>query len=131
MSIEQIKAQSRRALHDFMGRAASYYPEPHLPDSPRSVVKVRYHSNVAKAGDLAGTNLSYAETQDRAEEVVFWRPELPNPVRNSLVILSAEEGYFVNNVSPPDGLTITAEVVRAAQKDLNGKLDPNGVLIGG
>lgn len=131
MSIEQIKAQSRRALHEFMGRAASYYPEPHLPDSPRSVVKVRYHSNVAKAGDLAGTNLSYAETQDRAEEIIFWRAEMPNPVRNSLVILSAEEGYFVNNVSPPDGQTITTEVVRAKQKDLDGKLGPDGVLIGG
>lgn len=131
MGIEQIKAQSRRALHGFMGRAALYYDAPHQTKTGGVAIKARYHSNTAKAGDLAGTNLSYAELRDRSEEIVFWREEIADPVRNALVVFGPDEGYFVNNTLPADGQTVTSEVVRAAPKDLKGFTAPDGTLIGG
>jgi len=93
------------------------------------VITARAHSNVAKAGDLAGTNLSYAETQDRVETLVFTVDEVPDPARNGLVIFDSATGYFINNNLPPNGITITSEVIRAEQRDLIGFRTPEGVEI--
>jgi hypothetical protein len=129
MSIRDIRKAARRELHQFMARPASYYSNPRQAGAVPEAVTVRVHSNETKAGDLAGTNLSYAERQDRRETVVFWVDQIPSPVRNALVILDSTEGYFVDNALPPDGQTITAEVVRCDIADMVGLLDPEGNVI--
>jgi hypothetical protein len=129
-TIDQIRRRSRKALHDFMGRPAAYYANPEVrATATYEVIKARPHSKTAMAGDLAGTNLSYAQTRDRAETVVFWREEVKNPTRLSLVIFSEDEAYFVHNVMPPDGQTITAEVVFAERSEIVGYQTPSGEVI--
>lgn len=129
MSIRGVRELARRQLHDHMGEPANYYALPRAPTPTFTLITARPHSNVAKAGDLAGTNLSYAETQDRAESIVFMLDEVPDPVRNALVIFTITEGYFLNNVLPPNGITVTAEVIRADHRDLVGLTAPDGTVI--
>jgi len=79
-------------------------------------------------GDLAGTNLSYAQNNDRTFTVLFFRDEVPDPARGALVVLSATEGYFVDNVELPDGLTVTANVTVADATDLVGRTLPGELV---
>lgn len=130
MTIDGIRATARKALHDTMARPAMLYLDP--DSAPTGQITVRPHSRTAKIGDLAGTNLSYAETQDREQTVVFWRDQLVpytgasgSPPRGALVVLSTDEGYWVDNTMPPDGPRVTAEVTRASAAELVGKTLPS------
>lgn len=129
MSIRRIKETARRALHDFMGRPAHLYLDPGQPEFTR--ITVRHHEKAELVGDLAGTNLSYAENHDDEETVVFWCEQLAPlvgadaiPPRGALVVLSETEGYYVENARPRYGQTITAEVTPASASELAGKTAP-------
>lgn len=108
MGFREIKAKARGDLHDKMRVPALYY----APNSPVGVpCFVRVHTKLNKQqGDLAGTNFSYAEQEQHVPAVLFWRSEI-DPNNRGVVIISADEGYRINHVRQPDGLTITAEVV--------------------
>jgi len=131
MSISRVKATARAALHSFMGRPAMLYLDPAV--EPPAPITVRHHEKAALVGDLAGTNLSYAETHDDEETVVFWCEQLEplvgataSPPRGALVVLSATEGYWVNNTRLRYGQTVTAEVTPASEAELAGKTTPEG-----
>ena len=131
MSISQIKAAARGALHDFMGRPANFYLS-HTATEFTSIT-VRHHEKAALVGDLSGTNLSYAENHDDQETVVFWCDQLvpivgaqASPPRGALVVLSDIEGYWVDNTRPRYGQTVTAEVTPASEAELAGKTAPQG-----
>ena len=125
--IQTIRENARRALHDAMKRPASYYADPNLSDPP-VLVHIRPHGKRGMTGDLAGTNLSYAQNNDRVFTVLFFRDEVPNPPRGALVVLSATEGYFVDNVELPDGLSVTASVTVADATDLAGRTLPGDLV---
>jgi len=130
MGMAEIKATSRQALHDFMARPASFY------DSTGTLladpITARRHDTPKVVGDLAGTNLSYAEVHERPTTVVLWRSEIASVSlkRNCLIIFSADEGWRVSTVLPPDGLTVTVEVTEVSATDLAGKTLPDGTVIG-
>lgn len=121
MGLREIKTKARRALHTAMQVPASFYETPVA--TPR-LIHVRVHSKWIEQGDLKGTNLNYAETEDLAPRIVFDRAEVANPARNSLVVISAEEGYRVGQTEPVDGITITAEAARMTAAELSGKTLP-------
>lgn len=125
--IQAIREKSRRALHQAMKRPASYYQDPTVDSAP-ILVHVRPHGKRNLTGDLAGTNLSYAENRDRVFTVLFFREEVAVPKRGALIVLSATEGYFVDNVELPDGLTVTANVTVADAEDLAGRILPSGAI---
>ena len=110
-----------------MGQPASYYADPNQLVAP-VLVHVRPHGKRNMTGDLSGTNLSYAENRDRVFTVIFSREEVMSPVRGALVVLSETEGYFVDNVELPDGLTITAEVLVAEVSELAGRVMPENAV---
>lgn len=131
MSISQIKAAARGALHEFMGRPANLYLSNTTTEF--TAITVRHHEKAALVGDLSGTNLSYAENHDDQETVVFWCDQLmplvgtqSSPPRGALVVLSASEGYWVDNTRPRYGQTVTAEVTPASVQELAGKTAPEG-----
>lgn len=130
MSLADIKATARQALHDFMARPASFY------DSTGTLladpITARKHDAPKVVGDLAGTNLSYAETHERPTTVVLWRSEIASITlrRGCMIIFAEDEGWYVETVLPPDGLTITVEVSEANQTALDGKTLPDGTVIG-
>lgn len=114
MGFREIKAKARRDLHDKMRVPALYY----AAGSPVGVpCSVRVHTKLNKQeGDLAGTNFSYAEQEVHIPAVLFWRSEI-DPNNKGVVMISADEGYRINHVRPPDGLTITAEVVTLSEAE--------------
>lgn len=135
MGFAEAKAKARRVVHDTMARPASFYADPGV-DSWEALT-VRFHSKSAVIGDLPGTNLNYAETQDARDRLIFWRAELDGipgvtsrvPPHGALVVFTEDEGYFVDNVELRDGDTVTANVTRAEVSDLEGKTLPDGTVI--
>lgn len=106
---------------------ASYYE---TPASPPRHIHVRIHTKWIEQGDLKGTNLSYAETEDIAPRIVFWREEVSNPPRNGLIIISETEGYRIGQTEPADFVTITAEATRLSAAEIVGKALPEDLVDG-
>lgn len=132
MGLADIKAKARQSLHDFMARPASYYNDGVLLPTP---ITARRHDAPKVVGDLAGTNLSYAEVHERPTTVVLLRSELDGVSidRGDFVIFEATEGWYIETVMPPDGLTITVEVTpmgSSGSNGLDGKTLPDGTVIG-
>lgn len=109
MSFRDLKAKARRDLHDRM-KVPAYYFAP--GSAVAALCDVRVHTKLNKQqGDLAGTNFSYAEQEEHIPALLFWRSQI-DPDNKAVVMISADEGYRVNHVRQPDGLTVTAEVVQ-------------------
>lgn len=117
-----------------MGRPASYYVDPAV--EPPVLISARAHSKAVMTGDLAGTNLSYAEFHNRENTVVFWYDQLEalfgltdgvlmHPARSALVVFESGEGFYIETRRPRDGQTVTAEVTQAPAADLVGKTLPS------
>lgn len=121
MGLREIKSKARRDLHNAMKVPASYYSD---PATYVGSIHVRVHTKWVKQGDLKGTNLNYAETEDVAPRIVFDRAEVSNPPRNGFVVISAEEGYRIGQTEPADNMTITAECARMTAAELSGKVLP-------
>ena len=124
MAFRDIKNTARRHLHDHMKVSATYY---RTSTATPVLIHVRPHSVREKVGDQSGTSLSFAERQEVVTTVVFDRSEVDKPLRNALIVISEEEGYIVDNVLHPDGITVTAEVSYADVVDLLGKLVPSAL----
>lgn len=131
MSIEAIRHHARKALHDTMSRRASLFLT--ASDTTPDEVTARYHSKTGLVGDLKGTNLSYAENHDDVEKVILWRSEIVEltgepgiPPRGALLVFDETEGYWFDNVLPPDGQTVSVEVTRASTADITARLNSGG-----
>lgn len=87
-----------------------------------------------RVGDLAGTNLSYAEQLEHPTELVFWNTDLTDASleldRGNLIIFAATEGYYVDVAHPKDGHTQKVEVSPISEADLDGLTLPDGTVIG-
>lgn len=114
MAFRDIKRQARRDLHNTLKVAALYFRDDedgNLLDTPE-LVYVRVHTKREKAGDMAGTNLSYAEVQEISPRIIFMVDEVAAPVRNAIVSIAAGEAYRIDNTLPADDITVTAEATR-------------------
>lgn len=127
MSLAEIKANARQALHDFMARPASYYNDGAL----FGPITARRHDAPKVVGDLAGTNLSYAEVHERPTTIILWKAELDGVTidRGDKIVFEADEGWFIETVKPRDGQTITVEVTPLSTASLAGLTLPDGTVI--
>jgi len=127
MSLADVKAVSRQALHEFMSRPAVFYDH---SGSLVGNVTARFHDESKMVGDLAGTNLSYAEHIERPTTLVLWKSELLATVkRGAEFIFTTDEGWLVDTVEPADNQTITVRVSPMSATDLAGKQLPDGTLV--
>lgn len=120
MSIVDIQSRSRLALHHKLKRAVSIY------DTSGVLVGgsfARRKTDVKAVGDLAGTNLSYAEVQEPVSSLIFLLTE-HQPQRAQMVVFSATEGYYLDTLDPVDGLTQTVQVSRMTDAELLNKIPP-------
>ncbi len=103
-----------------------------MSDSTVIETTARLHSKVKATGDLKSDG--YAERQEIVPRAVFLRQDL-SPENNMIIITEDGEAYYVDNVLPSDGITVTCEVTPLVQTRfaVNG-LDPNqpygGLLVG-
>lgn len=115
-----------------MSRPASFY-ETEGSLAPVTL-DVRCHYAGKRIGDLAGTNLSYAEQLEHPTELILWNDDLPAAGvtldRGNLVIFSTTEGFYVDVAHPKDGHTQKVEVSPLDATDLAGKALPDGTIIG-
>lgn len=123
-----IKAGSRKRLHGHMARPSML--QGGALDSP-ILASSRYHSEGKPVGDLAGTNLSYAEQMERPAQVVFLDEEIAaaDLSRGMVIIYTATEGYFLDLIHPSDGYTTNCDVTPLSETELSGKTLPDGTLI--
>lgn len=120
MSLADIRARARSDLHHHMRRPASLYDKSGVLVG---LVHVRTATDIKAVGDLAGTNLSYAEVQEPVSKLIFWLEE-HQPERGQMVVLSANEGYYLDTLDPIDGQTQTVQVSRMSTSELAGKTLP-------
>jgi len=117
MGLREIKAKARAQLHDAMSVPAYFMAARGSDPVPCSV---RVHTKFGALGDLKGTSFSYAETREEIPKLLFWRSQVEPTGRNNLVTISADEGYRLDTVDPPDGLTVKAAVVRLSPTEMIG-----------
>lgn len=105
------------------------------PSVPDNVVTLRIHDKEKLVGDLAGTNLNYAETVERPTQAIFQTADLVGHDirRGSMVIMfdymGSPVGYFIDNVHPADGLTTSCDVTPLSASELSGRLLPTGCKV--
>lgn len=111
-SIREIKAKARRDLHQAMRVPALYI----LPGGVTPIpVSVRVHTQFTEIGTLSFSQ--FAERQETIPKIVFMRDEVDRPTRNAIVSIDEGEAYRIDNVLPPDGISVTVEVVRLSEAD--------------
>lgn len=129
------KLLARRTVHETFAFAFVFHQPGQDAAVPADVVSVRVHDKSKMVGDLAGTNLSYAEVAERPTEAVFLVEELEGRVLSRGVMIvgfdytGAIIGYFVDNVMPRDGLTQTCGVTPMRASEMTGLLLPDGSTV--
>lgn len=111
------KRKSRTALHQAMKVRALYIP-PGTGTIPVPC-EVRVHTKFEAKGDLKGTSFSYAEKESETPKIIFMEPgfELEN---KAVVSVEPGEAYRIDSFEPPDGITISASVVRLRSEQAAG-----------
>lgn len=113
-SFRDIKRRARRDVQTHMRVPALYLASIDAVPVP---CFVRVHTKFQALGDMKGTNFNYAEYEDITPRIILWREEIPQPVRNAIISVEAGEAYYLDNVLPPDDLTITATVAKLDDDD--------------
>lgn len=130
-TLREIKNQARKALHKVLLVPALYLvPTPAGSPSPYEdpiPVNVRVHSKIDLAGSLTGPNTQYSERQETQPKLIFMRNQIDRPARNAVVSVEQGEAYRVDNIEPPDGITVTAKVTRLLVAETVGLPLPDGV----
>lgn len=101
----EMKRNARRQLHERMSDAALYLAS---PTATPVAVTVRLHLNFAEVGELLRGG--FAERQEVTPSIIFMRDQV-SPAHNGIVITKDMGAWRVDNDSPPDDITVKAEVV--------------------
>lgn len=123
MDIRTIKNKARSDLHEAMKVSAFYYPPGSSTPSP---CFVRVHSMFRALGDIQSNQVGLAEREEMVPRLVFLASEI-TPARAGIITISATEGYRIDVVQPPDGLTVTAFVVPLTVTQMTGLSYPGAV----
>jgi len=114
-SIRDIRNKARNALHNRMSVAAIYVDP---DDASETAVTVRTHHRTAAFGDVDGYDYGPAERVSTVPEIVALASQV-SPKRLGVFSLAADEAYRVESVMPVDGITVTTQVVRLEQSDID------------
>lgn len=113
MGLRDIKLAARQALHEAMQVPGYCYPV----KGGFKTVDVRVHTEFAGLGDVKGTSFVYAERRDEQDKLIFLASQ-HQPLRGDVIVISAIEGYRVDNEDPIYNVTIAAAVVPMTAKEL-------------
>lgn len=110
-----IRDRARRSIHANFEVAAIYIdPE----DDSEIELTIRTHHRTHNSGDVSGYDYGPAERVETVPEIVALA-EAVNPKRLGVFSLAADEAYRVETVMPVDGITVTTQVVRLRQSDID------------
>ena len=124
MALRDILRSARRDLHQVM-QVPALYLAAGLDPLP---VSVRLLTEKPKAvGDLAGSRIHYAQTEETTPKILFMRDEVDRPLRNAVVSVEPGEAYRIDFIYPSDDITVSASVVRLDAADCAGLPIPEAV----
>lgn len=120
--LRDIKRQARRDLHEHMLVPALYLVPAAAPGTYEEPVNVtvRLHIKFDALGDMKGTNFHYAERQEVTPKIIFMRDQIDKPARHAVISVELGEAYRVDNILPPDDITVAAEVLRLSAAEAAG-----------
>lgn len=112
-----LKRRARRQLHAHMSEPVWFLE---TADSDPVLTTVRLHFKFDRLGELLRGG--FADRQEELPKLIFMGVK---PRRGSLVVTEDMGVYRVDNASPPDDITVTAEVVKLTPSQLEGYgMDP-------
>lgn len=120
---KEYMREARAILHEEMSEAALYFRA--TGDAAPRSISVRVHDKWRALGDLKGTNFNYAEIEQVAPVIIFWRAQI-EPMRGAYVAVEPGVVYRIDNVSPHDDQTISATVVRLSKAEAAPFPSPEG-----
>ena len=111
-----LRERSRRKLHEAMSLPAFYYPGGDRSRDPYPM-NIRRHTEFGEQGDVKGTSFAYAEREAEIPQLIFDNEELKangmsRPKNKSIVMFAEDEGYRIDSVLPPYGMTTKVRVSR-------------------
>lgn len=112
MSWRDQKREARRVVHETMQIQAMYHGDAGVV----TPVNVRLHTKFDAIGD--DRSMGWAEMQVARPRIIFMIEDGVRPKRNGIVFVQAGEAYSIDNVLPPDDITLTAEVTRMSTAQL-------------
>ena len=115
MSIRDLKNRSRLALHRQLSIPAVYYDRDTEQATPCTV---RVHHRKDGFGDMAGFDYAPAERMVTVPEIVALIAEV-SPSRGGVYSIASDEAYVVETVMPKDGITVTTQVTRLRQSQID------------
>lgn len=114
------KRQARRDIHAHMGvpavlllaRGGQEY---------RVTIRGPWTKRPVMTGDLAGGGEGWAQREDTAPRILFYRDQLPFPLRSGAIVsVELGEAYRIATAEPVNDETITADVVPLSAEDAAG-----------
>ncbi len=109
-----IKREARAVVHDTMALAGQYYADVGVPPV---AVRARLSTRFTQIGD--DRSMGWAEIEAVKPRLIFMLSELPTGLtlaRGAIFYLQPGEAYQIDNLLPPDDITVTAEVTRLSRK---------------
>ena len=116
MSIRDLRNRSRKSLHTALAVDAIYVD---LDTNEATPCSVRVHTRTAAFGDMAGFDYAPAERMTPVPEIVVLASEVQPKQRSGAFSIAADEAYEVEIVMPRDGITITTQVTRMSQSEID------------
>ena len=116
-----IKNQARRDLHREAQVPAFYVAG---QSGTPVLLHVRVHTKFEALGDLEGLTGMPAQRPEAKPKIIFMRDELASAeitlANNAVISVEAGEAYRIAFIMPPDGISVTAEVVALTPAQASG-----------
>lgn len=105
------KRAARRDVHRHMGVPALLMLDASSEPHPLTI-RGPWTKRPVRIGDLDGGGSGWAEREDIAPRILFYREQLPFPLaRGAIVSVEVGEAYRIGTVAEPDDETVTADVI--------------------
>lgn len=106
--LRDIRRKARGVVHERMSDPVIYLSS---ADATPLVVNARVHTRTTEIDVGDGAGPGFAQLLDTTPKIRFLRSEVSKPnAKTGFVLVSADEGYLIQHVRPPYGITIDAEV---------------------
>lgn len=114
------KRQARRDIHSHMGVPALLLLAVGGEAYPVTI-RGPWTKRPVLTGDLAGGGEGWAQREDTAPRILFYRDQLPFKLcRNAIVSVELGEAYRIGTAEPVNDETITADVVPMSAEEAAG-----------
>lgn len=116
-TFRDIKRKARLTLHERLAEPAIYvtWTDPNQTSFVMTGVLVRLHLNFSELGELLRGG--FADRQELSPKIVFVESQM-KPTRNGIIITRDLGAWRVDNTLPPNDITVSAEVLKMTDSEV-------------